>query len=521
MKSLLKKAIIFVTLLPVHSIMNAQTTDSIVRLKDFELLPQKYIWLQTVNPVAFSDVDEEGMNAELSYNYQTGNYKNISDPQSQNDGKMFVKGFKRIQNLHLYGGFSYGIDYLKGQKWKDVLLLSPRNPFVLADSIGGNYENESFGINAAASSALNERFKWGVELNYRGGTSSNNNDPRPSINAIRFDIHPGAHYKINTNWGVGFDAEYERYKENISMSVLETNIPHNFFYFQGLGNYYLSTGSSSTRTYRGDVYTVNIQIDRKSCSIDNILQLGYKNNFEKSINGDLSSSASIFKSGDYFESTLSLTDVLMIKRPNIRHIVKFDLEYIPNKGRWYDQQQVTNTDTQIVWVVYNQSIKYKSTSILSSLEYTWSKEKNEYPDYFLTGGVSFEQEDSKFLPDYFFQKYSNISVYLSGNKTFRLSMLFDLCLNTKLVYRNNLSADSDFNGIALADLWTSPVYEYLTSNNCQGFLDLKLCRKTSIGKVSGIMYFSAKANYQKSTIVSDNFNKPDRLSLLTTFGFTF
>jgi hypothetical protein len=521
MKSLLKAAVLFVTLSSsVYSFLNAQVTDSVGYAKDFDLLPQKQIWLQTTNPIAFSRIDEQGMNSELSYNCTTGSYKYISDPQSQGDGKIRVDGFKQINKLHLYGGFSYGISRLHQQKWKDVLLLSPRNPFVLTDSIGGNYDNESFEIRGAASSFVNDRLQWGLAVTYIGGTSSDNNDPRPSIDAMRFSVHPGIRYQWTSHWGIGIDARYERYKENISIEVLETNITHRFFYFQGLGNFYLNTGTSNTRTYNGNMYEGNIQFDWQKNNLENIFQLGYKQNSEESITGLLSSS-SIFRSGDYVESTLSLGNIFSIKSNDIRHSFKFNVEYSPNKGTWYDQKQVKNSDSQIVWEVYNKSVKYKSTSIISKAEYNWLKEKDGYLDYSLSGSVGFEQEDTKFLPDYFLQKYSNMQLSLAGTKMIKLPKYFSLNLTAKIGYKHNLSANSDFNGITLANVWTYPVYEYFTANHYQGVIGLKLSKKTRIGNAPGTIYLSLKADYVKADIESTNFNKPHRLGLFTACGFTF
>lgn len=496
---------------------NAQSMDSIASPADYSLLTIQHTWLQTSNPVAYLDVKGDRMNAQIFYNHLSGDYKYISDPQSMNSGNIVFEGFKKVNKLQFYGGFSYDISKLKEQKWKDVLMPSVGNPFILGDSIGGNYDNESFEIKGAVASSFNEKMKWAIAANYKGGSSADQNDPRPRIDAVRFSIRPGVVYSFS-DWNVGLNLEYEGYKENIAITSVETSVIHRFFLFQGLGNYFQSSGTGYSRHYTGNTFGGDIQVIRKYNSFENILQLGYRNKMEKSEDGE---SDSFFKSGDYKETTYSLMNLLAIKRNQVSHLIKLNIDHYSSKGIWYDQQKVTNNNDQQIWEVYNKSVKYKDNVTKAGLEYTWLKEKQGFKDYMLSVGIEMEQHKTTFLPEMYLQKYSNINASLQGGKTCWLPNKFQLGLDLGVSYHKNLSSKANFEGIALANMWSYPVFEYLTSDYYAGSASAKLSKRTLLGNLPSIIYLSAGINYSKSTLDTNTFKKPDRIGFMTALGFTF
>lgn len=498
-------------------ICNAQSMDSIASPADYSLLSIQNIWLQTSNPVAYLNVKGDPMNGQISYSHLSGDYKYISDPQSMNRGNIAIEGFKKVNKLQFYGSFSYDISKLKEQRWKDVLMPSPGNPFVLGDSIGGNYNNESFEIKGAVASSFSENIKWGIAATYKGGSSADHNDPRPLIDAVRYSIRPGVIYNFS-DWSIGLNLEYEGYKENIDITSVEASTTHRFFLFQGLGNYFQSSGMGYYRRYKGNTFGGDIQIIRNYNSFENILQLGYRNKIEKSEDGE---DDSFFKSGDYEEITYSAMNLFSIKRNHISHLIKLNVDYNSSKGTWYDQQKVTNSNGKQIWEVYNKSVKYKDNITKAGLEYTWLKEKQGFKDYILSAAIEMEQHKTTFLPEIYLQKYSNIKTSLQGGKTCWLPNKLQLSLDLGVSYQKNLSSKTNFDGIALANVWSYPVFEYLTSDYYAGSASAKLSKRTVFGNLPSIIHISTGINYSKSALDTDNFNKPDRIGFITTLGFTF
>lgn len=499
---------------------NARSNDSIIGPADYSLLPLQYIWLQTTNPVAYADIEGDRMDAVLGYRYGSGDYKPVSDPRSVHSGKVLVEGFKQVDKLHFYGSFLYNISSLEGQKWKDVLLPSPGNPFILGDSIGGDYDNELFEIKGVMASSANENFKWGVSMNYKGGSSADQNDPRPLIDAMRYSVRPGILYRIpSSSWGLGLDLGYERYREDIKISVIETNIVHHFFLFQGLGLYYMESGISYSRRYKGNAFSGNGHVNWKNNAAENILRIGYENRTENSEDG---SSESPFRSGDYKETVYSLSDIFSVKKDAMAHILKIYADYSPSKGIWYDQKKTVNpNDQSIIWEVYNKSVKYKNKVTKAGLEYTGLKERQGFKDYSFGASFDYEQSKTDFLPDMYLQKYSNLKASIKGGKTFWLPGRSQLSLDLDVSYRKNLTSKAGFDGIKLADLWSYPVFEYLTSDFYSGGARAKFSKRTSIGKLPSIIYLTAGIDYIKSTQQTNYFNKPDRINIATSLGFTF
>ncbi|WP_298647103.1 DUF6850 family outer membrane beta-barrel protein [uncultured Proteiniphilum sp.] len=511
-----KKILIGITCLFSAVTGHAQTNDSVAYPVDYSLLPVRHIWLQSQNPVAYAGIGD-AMDIRVAYDHISGSYKHLSDPKSTNGGKVSAEGFRQVGQLHFFGSFSYGISRLNRQKWKNVLMPSPGNPYLLADSIGGDYNNELFDIRGAMASSINDKTTWGIAVTYKGGSSSDENDPRALIDAVRYSIRPGILYRFS-RWSIGADAGFEGYAEKIGMESYYGTSNFVFFQFQGLGNYFPDSGNGHSRRYKGKATGGNIQIGREGRNMENIFQLGYKLNKEESEDG---STASPFKSGDYKEDTYSVSNLFSAKINETNHIARLSFEYIPSRGIWYDQQKITNANNQTVWEVFNQSVQYRHRISRMEGHYGLTKEKDGFTDYAFDGTVIFEQQNSSFLPEMYLQEYSNITVALKGEKTFPLPKMFLLGLKFNAGYRKNLSSKADFEGITLAGIWSYPLFEYRTSDYYTGGIQAKLNKRMLLGKLPTTVYLMAGIDYTKSTLKTTNFNEPHRINVSAALGCTF
>lgn len=494
----------------------ARTNDSVTCPADYSLLPVRHLWLQMENPIAYAGIGD-AMDIRLGYNHTSGSYKHLSDPKSINGGKVLVEGFKQVGRLHFFGGFSYGISTLNGQKWNNVLMPSPGNPYLLADSIGGNYNNELFDIRGGVASSVNDRLTWGIDATYKGGSSSDENDPRALIDAVRYSLRPGIRYRFS-RWSLGADIGVEGYAEKIGMDSYQGTSNFVFFQFQGLGNYFPDSGNSHSRRYKGKALGGNIQLGWEGRGMENILQLGYRNNEEKSEDGN---TFAPFKSGDYKEISYSISNLFSLKQNDITQIARFSFDYIPSKGIWYDQQRVTDANNQTVWEVFNQSVQYRDRISRAAIDYGLTKEKDGFADYAFGGTVFFEQQHTSFLPEMYLQKYANITAALRGEKAFPLPGKFRIRTALHIGYKKNLHSNTDFNGIALADKWTYPVFEYLTSDYYTGGVKATINKRTLLGKLPTVVYLTFGIDYTKSSLTTANFNAPHRINFSSAFGCTF
>lgn len=494
---------------------HAGSTDSVAYPADYTLLPVRHLWLHSQNPVAYAGIGD-AMDIRLAYGHHSGPYKHLSEPQSVNGGKITAEGFKQVGKLHFFGGFSYGIATLNGQKWNNTLMPSPGNPYLLADSIGGDYNNELFDIRGAMASSINDKLIWGVTVTYKGGSSSDENDPRALIDAVRYSIRPGVLYRFS-RWSLGADIGLEGYAEKIGLDSYSNTSDFVFFQFQGLGSYFPDSGNAHSRRYQGKAAGGNIQLGWQNMHFENILQLGYRNNVEKSEDGAVWSH---FKSGDYKEDSYSLTNLFSARINQVTHIAQLTFEYLPSKGIWYDQQQVTNANDQTEWEVFNQSVQYRHRSSRAAAYYGLTKEKNGFTDYALGGTVAFEQQKTSLMPEKQLQEFSNISLTLKAQKSFRLPKKFLLEMQLNAGYRKNLSSKTDFEGIALADIWSLPVFEYVTSDYYNGGVQAKLNKKTLFGKLPAIVYLTAGIDYRRSTLKTTNVSNPHRTNVSAALGCT-
>ncbi|WP_418893431.1 DUF6850 family outer membrane beta-barrel protein [Limibacterium fermenti] len=516
MKSIFRKGIFLGLMILLSAAGGYAQTDSVSFPADYSLLPRQHVWLRVQNPVAFLGIGGV-MDLQAAYGATSGSYKHLTEAENVNGGKVSVEGFKQVGRIHFFGHFSYGISSLKGQKWKDVLMPSPGNPYLLADSIGGDYTNEGFDIRAGMAAPLNEKISVGVSATYQGGTSSDENDPRPLIDAARYSIRPGIVYRFS-RWSIGADVGVEGYAESIAIESYQTSSYFTFFQFQGLGNYYPDSGNAHSRRYNGHGISGHIQLGWKKEAFENIFQLGYKNIFEKSEDGSV---ASPFKSGDYKEQAYSVSDIFTARIHDVIHTGTFSFDYIPSKGIWYDQKPTTNANGQRVWEIFNQSVQYRQHTLRAGAYYDVLKEKDGFADYSLGGNIVFEQQKTSLLPDMKLQKFSNLFASVEGGKTFLLGNRLRLGLNAQAGYRKNLSTKTDFEGIILADKWSYPVSEYLTADYLTGEVAAKLSKQVLLGRLPSTLYIAAKADYTKATLQTSHFDHPHRISISATVGCTF
>lgn len=178
-------------------------------------------------------------------------------------------------------------------------------------------------------------------------------------------------------------------------------------------------------------------------------------------------------------------------------------------------------NNQTVWEVFNQSVQYRNRVSRAAAAYGLTKERKGFADYAFGGTVTFEQQNSSFLPEIYLQKYSNITAALKGEKTFWLPNMFLLGLKVNASYRKNLSSTVDFNNISLAGIWSYPVFEYLTADYFRGGLRATLHKPALLGKLPAIVYLTAGIDYTKSTLTTTHFDAPHRIHLSSAFGCTF
>lgn len=252
-------------LLPVT--MQAATSDSLLhQLKDLESPKTAYTAWFELNPAATAFVPVKELNslhsvyrnAEASDNFylvRDGNRTSSMDLQSES--------FQQGKKFSFFGKAAYGTEHKRNTGWNNVEDYSLVAPYVIADSVGGDYYRESYGLEGGFAYHRNGS-DWGLRGAYQGSVSYRQVDPRPknTVSVIRFN--PGWMY-THSRFKAGVFAEYVRYRQNVDISIEKNDRKIFFYLLQGFGTYnrqFSFLGESMTRIYRGNTVSGGFHISQ-------------------------------------------------------------------------------------------------------------------------------------------------------------------------------------------------------------------------------------------------------------------
>ncbi|TJZ51833.1 hypothetical protein FAZ15_20000 [Sphingobacterium olei] len=519
MKFCLLYWIISISIVSIHKV-TAQ--DSLFRTAtEFGLIQELNSYLQTNQPVGYGKIDKKGIRFDYRFDQEMGKFYPINQARENIHHKISLEGYDKINKVNLYGKASYSISDLKQQKWNNVLFVNPHNPFTLGDSTGGDYDREIFSMEGAVITSINqdESLTVGLFGKYSAGNNADQTDPRPLMNAIRYTIRPGVTYEKN-NWLFGANLTYEGYRENISISSVNSNWVHHFFLFQGLGNAISRTGTGYSRRYDGNGVGGDLQIAYNTGRLDNIVEIGYLRNKESARDGSVSS---FFKAGNFEESSYHIANIASFRQDKqTTHQLHLKGDYNPTKGIWFDQIQMVDGNAQHIWQVYNQSVKHKENTVSADFKYVfWRKAADLDNSYILSLSGKYRNSETNHYPEGYFQKYATLFTQLNAKKWFKLKDITHLVVAANAGYRSAISKQSDFAGIQLNDLYSYPLYDYLTAEFWQAQLSVELNRRLNLNGFSLRMFIVPSFNYIQTLNDTPSFRQKDRSRFEIAVGFIF
>lgn len=202
----------------------AQDEKDSTEIKTANQITESYIlrqnlWLNSSNAtgLAVKSVHNYG-NLIFSGNYEENDYKTTYDPSNKLEYGMNAFGFRSLEKLHLKGGFSYLRTDEDNVEW--TLMMDPLrdNPFIIADSIGGDWKKDYYRLNAlVASDPVFNILRLGVGVDYNVSTGGRDNDPRPKSIIKDLSFRPSIIIDLNSQNNLGFSYLYEDYRQDIDV----------------------------------------------------------------------------------------------------------------------------------------------------------------------------------------------------------------------------------------------------------------------------------------------------------------
>lgn len=451
----------------------AQESDKvrfIDRLNDKEINFLDNVFTGTANPAALSfNTVHTFTRATVNTHFKRGDFHVIDGSSRYNDFSVDIFGLKRIGKLSLSGDLSYINSKAFDHRWNNTALMTQQNPFVLADSVASDVNQESFSMYAGASLKMTEKLFTALKLQFVTTSLSDQTDPRPKTNAMRFEAKPGVVWRMNERNNLGFSTNIGIYRSSISHTIVNNLVNNTYFLMKGMGDNAQFTSSdalSYPRDYRGTSFSGSAQWNTKLGTFDNLIEASFSANSEIAEDGG---AAYTFKGGDYSANQIAVYDRFSFNTSDVlTHQLMVRTAYIFDKGYWYDQRRTVDTQhaNRVYYEILNKSEVQNSTYTQADLEYRIDKRHHEDAPIWtasVNGGVV-NQQTTHYEADVYKQKFNTIHAGIDFTRRWNLKPCYIVAaLGAHYAAPLGTPVYNSVRG-KLEDTFSRPVFEYSTAS---------------------------------------------------------
>jgi len=186
----------------------------------------------------------------------------VQDGNGTNALRLMTKSYQKSGRQAFFGEASFVSDQRSNVQWCDVEDRALLNPYLIGDSIGGDYYREAYSM-GGGTSLRTGNWELGLRGLYKGSVSYRKVDPRPRNTVSSIRINPGVTYFAGP-WRLGWYGSYERYRQNVDIQVEKEGRKVYFFLLQGFGIYnrqFSELEESYTRIYKGNLFNTGLHLN--------------------------------------------------------------------------------------------------------------------------------------------------------------------------------------------------------------------------------------------------------------------
>jgi hypothetical protein len=187
-----------------------------------------------------------------SYSKADSGLHSVQEGNEFSEFQISTESFRKDSFFTFFGKAQYINDVRKKTHWSDVEDAALLAPYIIADSVGGDYKREKYYLEGGLS-VHTARIDVGLRAVYDGSVSFREVDPRPRNTVSSFIINPGVTVTLN-NIKLGWFGNYWRYRQNVDISVEKEDKKIYFYLLQGFGIYnrqFSEWDDTYTRIYKG------------------------------------------------------------------------------------------------------------------------------------------------------------------------------------------------------------------------------------------------------------------------------
>ncbi len=373
----------------------------------------------------------------LYFSQTDGGFKLAQQAKSNQQVNFESERFQQIGRTFFYGKFSYVQQWDKEIRFSDVLDPYRGTPYILMDSIGGDWKKQLYGLTLKAASPVffKDRLTLGLGTTLNVGTGARQNDPRPLSTTNEITLTPSLTMKLKTNSLIGLNGLFSRYREDISLEIKNTSVNHYLYKSLGLGQLELPTAftTGASRVYQGSKWGGDLQYQFKRDQLTWLSTLGYRTYKERVSDG----TSVPRKSGTWKQSVYQLNSNVNIDGKNLSHRFALKLQRLEDQGIEFHEFYNATLKT---WQTLLEAEFYLAETDHASLTYTVIKPNVKQSFKWLAEiGANYYATSKNYLIPVSAQEISKAGIWLKGTKVWTLNGTATLQTGVEGMYTRNLT----------------------------------------------------------------------------------
>lgn len=212
------------------------------------------LWREAQNPATLhsSGLRNYAMTSFGGMN-EFGGLKRPQEPLERGVYGFNAEGASAIAEWLAAGSFAYRRVNDKAVQWLAAENAYDGNPFLLADSVGGDWFRDEVSLSAALGSPeWFGRIALGVQATYAVRQGARRNDARPLYRSRRIDFKPSLAIRVIDSHRLAVAPKWHWRKEENEFAFFTTQSDWRLYFLRGLGTFNQTTVSSAERNATGD-----------------------------------------------------------------------------------------------------------------------------------------------------------------------------------------------------------------------------------------------------------------------------
>lgn len=347
---------------------SAMESDTVTDLSlKWQNLTLRNPWLLTPNAAGLKDGVVPAIGSTyIGTHQEQGDFKRPQQALTKQSYLFHSERYQPVKNGVFYGSFRFEQQKEEAVHWNDVMDPYRGTPYVLADSLGGDWKKQVFQLNLKAASAkIANRLSLGAGVVYNLSTGARQNDPRPLNYVNELDFKPALLFEISGIHAAGLTGTYGFYKEEVSLLNNKSELLQKVFKLKGLAVHDAPSlfSSSFTRLYDGTKKGAELQYAFTKSGDQNFKWLssfGFQDYTEDVRDGVTKPT----NGGRYKQTTYHLTSIMTRSNDAFIQQLQFSFLKMNGKGREYHQ---TYDPVSTLWLTTFDAIFYTRSSTTANV----------------------------------------------------------------------------------------------------------------------------------------------------------